>query len=110
MYEIIGLQPEDFPDEIERFYDDPRLLIVDLNRLRRQFPENVFSVLKDEAPYDEARLTADVQSFEIQMHMKDSDKVPSGFRQGWGTERDDFAVGDHGPTRVWRPPNPDDDN
>jgi hypothetical protein len=86
VYEITGLPPSDFPDDVERFYDDPRHLKSDLSRLRYLFPGVTFAVLRDGILANEASFDEDVRRFEIHLTMQEADKVPSGYRRGWGTD------------------------
>jgi hypothetical protein len=108
MYEIIGLPPGDFPDDIDTFYEDPRLLKSDLWELRHRFPNTTFQFLREGVIGDEASLDEDIRRFEIHLTIRDADRLPTGYRRGWGTDQNDFAASGDGPIRVWRPPNPED--
>jgi hypothetical protein len=108
-YEVIGIAPDEFPDEIERYYEDPRWAKSDLEKMRSLFPDARIALLRNGLEIDGRALLADIESYEIKLTQDSFGKVPSNYRKGWGSEGDDFTSSDGGPLRVWRPKNPDDE-
>ena len=79
----------------------------DLWRLRHRFPDLAFGFLREGIIGNEASLDDDIRRFEIRLTVREADRLPSGYRHGWGTDQDNFAANEEGPIRVWRPPNPE---
>ena len=108
VYELSSPDLEEMPDEIEQFYDDPRLLERDLTRLRKRFPHARLLLKKNDLPLEVDELEREKRDFEIRLTMTDIDRVPSGYRRAWGADGDDIGNGISGPVGVWRPKNPED--
>ena len=109
MFEIIGLRPEQLPDDIDGVYEDLRAAKVDLDYLRKLHPEIPFSITKDGVKLTDSELVAELRNFDIDTVMESQSRLPSTYRRGGGHERDDVAIGKDGqPTKVWGPDNPED--
>jgi len=107
MYEITAPHLDAFPEDIEEVYEDPRVLLNDLNRLRKLFPDMPFPLLKDGVPLAEDRLLDEIERFLVRCTLQDEDKVKTGYRPGWGGDSD-LANGSRGRVGVWKPSNPED--
>ena len=109
LYEIEGLPQIHVSGDFEGVYDNPKSAKSDLDYLRKQFPGVNLAILRDGVKLTKGELDADIKSYEIQTVREETSRLPSTYRHGRGTERDDVAVGvDGNPTKVWGPDNPED--
>lgn len=107
MYEIFAPELEAIPEGIEELYEDPRLLLHDLDRLKKLFPGMKFVITKDGSALPETKINDELERFLIGSEFRREDKVRSGYRPAWGGDGD-IANGDTGRVGVWKPPNPED--
>jgi hypothetical protein len=108
-YEITQLPRLSPKPDVEGIYDNPKSAKSVLAYLRMEFRGKQFDILRDGVKITDAELDADIESFDIQAVREESARLPGNYRRGWGTERDDLAIGPDGrPAKVWAPPNPED--
>ena len=94
---------------MDGIYDNPKSAKVDLEYLRRTFPEADFEILRDGTKLNEEQLAADIESCEIQAFRDGETKLPRTYRHGLGHRTDDVAKGpDETPVKAWGPENPED--